>query len=85
MHAFNLDQSRILSFGKEFIDPIAWSRLKSKLKLNKGNNSINNNDSLHYLPLDGMVNIPIYLVWASWVRNRTTFLSYNVTLKFKLK
>ena len=27
----------------------------------------------HYLPLDGMVNIPIYLVWASWVRNGTTF------------
>ena len=29
----------------------------------------------HYLPLDGMVNIPIYLVWASWVRNGTTFQS----------
>ena len=31
----------------------------------------------HYLPLDGMVNIPIYLVWAFWVRNGTTFLSDN--------
>ena len=32
----------------------------------------------HYLPLNGMVNIPIYLsVWASWVRNETTFLSDN--------
>ena len=25
----------------------------------------------HYLTLDGMVNIPIYLVWVSCVRNRT--------------
>ena len=32
---------------------------------------------MHYLPLDGMVNVPIYLVWASWVRNGTTFLSDN--------
>ena len=32
---------------------------------------------VHYLPLDGMVNIPIYLVWAYWVRNGTTFLSDN--------
>ena len=31
----------------------------------------------NYLPLDGMVNIPIYLVWASRVRNETTFLSDN--------
>ena len=31
----------------------------------------------HYLPLDGMVNIPTYLVWASWVRNGSTFLSDN--------
>ena len=31
----------------------------------------------HYVPLDGMVNIPIYLVWASWVRKVTTFLSDN--------
>ena len=32
----------------------------------------------HYLLLDGMVNmIPIYLVRASWVRNRPTFLSDN--------
>ena len=36
-----------------------------------------NTDFFHYLPLDGMVNIPIYLVWASWVRNGTTFLSDN--------
>ena len=32
---------------------------------------------LHYLPLDGMVNIHIYLVWASWVRNGTTLLNDN--------
>ena len=31
----------------------------------------------HYLLLDGMVNIPMYLVWASWVRSETTFLSDN--------
>ena len=30
-------------------------------------------DAKHYLPLDGMVNIPIYL--ASWFRNGTTFLN----------
>ena len=22
----------------------------------------------HYLPLDGMINIPIYLVWGCWVQ-----------------
>ena len=27
--------------------------------------------------VDGMVNIPINLVWASWVRNGTTFLGDN--------
>ena len=31
----------------------------------------------HHIPLDGMVNIPIYLVWASWVKNGTTFLCDN--------
>ena len=31
----------------------------------------------HYLPLDSTVNIPVYLVWASWVRNGTTFPSDN--------
>ena len=30
-----------------------------------------------HLPLDGMVNKPIYVVWASWVRNGTTFLNDN--------
>ena len=31
----------------------------------------------HYLPLDGMVNKAIYLVWASCVRNGATFPSDN--------
>ena len=31
----------------------------------------------HYLPQDGMVDIPIYLIWGSWVTNGTTFLSDN--------
>ena len=31
----------------------------------------------HYLPLDGMVNIPIYLVWECWVRNGITFQGDN--------
>ena len=31
----------------------------------------------HYLPQDDMVNKLIYLVWASWVTNGTTFLSDN--------
>ena len=39
--------------------------------------SVDHQGLLHYLPLDCMVNIPIYLVWASWVRNGTTFLSDN--------
>ena len=30
----------------------------------------------HYLPLDGMINIPIYLVWGCWVQLNSTQLNF---------
>ena len=34
----------------------------------------------HYLPLDGMINIPIYLVWGCWVQLNSKFFcrSHNI-------
>ena len=67
----NLSECRgtISSVGKKRpsfdIDINRFDTLYSKLKPPKS----------HYLMLDGIVNIPIYLIWASWVRNGTTFLS----------
>ena len=33
----------------------------------------------HYLPLDGMINIPIYVVWGCWVQlNSTQFFADHI-------
>ena len=34
---------------------------------------------LHYLPLDGMINIPIYLVWGFWVQLNSIFFADHIT------
>ena len=39
----------------------------------------------HYLPLDGILQVPIYLVWACWVQNLTTFLHKNCYFKIRTK
>ena len=33
----------------------------------------------HYLPLDGMINIPIYLVWECWVLLNSTQFYLQIT------
>ena len=49
-----------------------WS-IKSSVNQNR----IVFDDCCHYLPLDGIVNMPIYLVWGPWLGNGSTFLCDN--------
>ena len=49
----------------------------TKLTVRHTDSSFTDLSKKQYLPLDGMVNMPTYLVWASWVQNGTTFLSDN--------
>ena len=35
--------------------------------------------TFHYLPLDGMINIPIYLVWGCWVQLNSTNFCLQIT------
>ena len=32
----------------------------------------------HYLPQDGMINIPIYLVWGCWLQLNSFFFADNI-------
>ena len=37
------------------------------------------NITRHYLPLNGMVNIPIYLVWECWVQHNSILFADHIT------
>ena len=39
----------------------------------------------HYLPLDGVLQMPFYLVWEYWVQNRTSQLSVRNNRYFEIQ